>query len=185
MRRLADELDVGTMTLYGYVHDKADLFEAMVDAGAAELVIPEASGSWRHQLGQLMRELRRVLLAHPNLTRLRFARPIVSPGAFRFTEAALGILEDAGFDRAEAARALRSLFVLAFGYATFNAEEAAEETRREVRAALSRLPEKDYPALNAARDELVDTLSGEVQFDYGLERLLDGLEVRLRGSARR
>jgi len=69
-------------------------------------------------------------------------------------------------------------------YATFNADDAAEETRREVRAALSRLPEKDYPTLNAARDELVDTLSGQVQFDYGLERLLDGLEVRLRRSAR-
>jgi AcrR family transcriptional regulator len=179
MRRLADELGVGTMTLYGYVDGKEDLLDAVIDHGAAEFGLPPARGSWREQLSELAHALHRVLVARPHLARLRLTRPIVTPGAFRFTERGMQALGEAGFDRAEAAQAFRCLFVWVFGSASFNAETRAEDARRESRAAIARLPPGEYPAVTAAIDELPATLSGEEQFAYGLERLLDGFEARL------
>ena len=36
----------------------------------------------------------------------------------------------------------------------------------------------DYPVLSESVDELAVTMADETVFDYGLERLLDGLEAR-------
>ena len=45
------------------------------------------------------------------------------------------------------------------------------------------LPGEDFPALTAAAHGFADALASADELDYGLERLLDGLESRLREAA--
>jgi AcrR family transcriptional regulator len=179
MRRLASELGVGTMTLYGYFRSKADLLDAVVDEAVSDHGPLARTGAWRDQLREVVLEVRRNLLRHPGLARLRLTRPILRPEALRLTEVTMEVLGEAGFDRREAAKALRLLFTYVFGFATLSPEEGTDEARRESRAATARLPAADYPALTAASEELADAMGGEEVFRYGLERILDGLEATL------
>ena len=182
MRTLAAKLGVGTMTLYGYFRSKEELLDAAVDVAVEDVGVRTGTGSWKDQLRELMRGIREGLARHPGGIRLRLARPILSPGALRFTEAGLQILERAGFAREDAVRAYQTLFFYTFGVASFGSPEAPEEVKRYARAALMALPPAEYPNLTAAAREAPEALAGDEQFEFGLDRLLEGLEARLKAT---
>src|ERR671919_363897 len=50
MRRLGRELGVEAMSLYGYVRNKDDLVEAVVQRVYGELSLPPVNGSWQAPL---------------------------------------------------------------------------------------------------------------------------------------
>ncbi len=183
MRRLAEELDVGTMTLYGYVRGKDELLDAIVDAAMEDVEPPQAGGTWREQACALVWAARRNLLRHPALVQIRLRRPILRPEALRTTEAAMGLLVQAGFTSGEAAQAFRILFIYTFGSVAFNAPASPEAGAQESARALTELPAEEYPSLRAAAGDLPTTMSGDEQFVYGLERILDGFEARLAATA--
>lgn len=184
MRGLAEHVGVAPMTLYGYFPDKDALLDAVLDFGADELIVSSPVGPWRDRLRELLSILHRQLVAHPFVVELRLRRPILNPGAMRFTEAGLSILQTAGFDPDAAARAFRPLFIYTFGSAAFAAPGDASAQRRKAWAALAALEAQEFPAVTASASALVDVLSGDEQFAYGLDRLLDGLEVELASSGR-
>jgi TetR/AcrR family tetracycline transcriptional repressor len=179
MRRLAAEAGIPTATLYGYFRDKDELVDAVIDLAASRSPLPELTGPWRAQLQDLMRWLRRGLVRHPDLVKVRLERPILSRGALRLTEMGMGILLEAGFARAEAARAYQMLFVYTFGSAAFAPHGDPDEHQRQVRATYTLLPPEEYPMLSSSISEAAAAISGEEQFEYALERLLDGLEATL------
>jgi AcrR family transcriptional regulator len=179
MRALADRLGVGTMTLYGYVRNKDELLDAVVDAAMAEGADPPLEGDWKERLRGVVVYARRNLLRHPSLVELRVRRPVLRPEALRFSETSLQILRDAGFDVREGTAAFRLLFTYTFGFAALSPAESTEEDRRAALAALVALPAEEYPSLTEARDEASRAMGGEEVFEYGLDRILDGLEARL------
>lgn len=177
MRRLADELGVGTMTLYGYFRTKHELLDAVLDLAIGELPPLPRRGSPRRRLRELALAFHRNLARHPGVVRVRLERPLVRAEQFRVTEAALALLVEAGLSLPEATRAFRTLFVYVFGYAAFNPPGAATE---EGRAVIAGLPPSEYPLVTEAVDELAGSMSGEEQFLYGLDRILDGLGAQLK-----
>ena len=178
MRRLAAELQVGTMTLYGYFRDKDELLDAVIEAAAEEHPIEVPEGPWRERLRRVAHDMRQGLAAHPSLVQLRLRRPIMTPGAMRAPEAGLHALREAGLGDADAATAFRVIFLYAFGFAGFSAPEVTDELRAYGRAALTALPPEDYPTVWSMLPELTETLGGERQFELGLELILDGIEAR-------
>jgi AcrR family transcriptional regulator len=179
MRRLADALGVGKMTLYGHVRSKEELIDAIIDAAVEQREAPDARGSWRDQLRALMHSTHRNLNAHPALVAIRFTRPVVRPEALRFGERGMRILTTAGFDAEEAARSFRLLFTYVVGYAGLSPQAHVEEARRQAAVAIAGLPPDEYPALTEAAGPFSAAMAGEEQFEYGLERILDALESRL------
>jgi AcrR family transcriptional regulator len=182
MRRLAGHLGVGTMTLYGYFASKDDLLDAVIDAAVADREQPALEGPWQDQLRQLMQASRRSLARHPSLVKVRAERPVLRPEALRFAESGITILRGAGFSRSDAARAFRLLFTYVFGYVSFSPDERTEEARRRSRAATAALPPDEYPSLHDTSEELADAMAGQATFDFGLDRIIDGLEAHLRAS---
>ena len=179
MRRLAEALGVGTMTLYGYFANKRELLDAVMDAALADPPPLEPDGDWRPQLSTLALRARESLLAHPGLIQIRVRQPVLRPEALRFAERGLDILQRAGFEAQEAAYAFRLVFTYSFGFAAFSPADAVDEDRDATRSAISGLPADEYPRLTAAVDEAAAAMGGEEAFRYGLERILDGLEARL------
>lgn len=180
MRRLGHELGIGTMTLYRYFRDKEELLDLMVDtAAAAGPAAADSGGPWQEELRRLFRGVHATLAKHPVALPLRLRGPILSSGALRVTEIGMQILQRAGFDRAAAAHAYRCLFLYTFGHASFNSPEAPEEVKRDTRAKLMALPPDEFPALSSSAGEAAETMAGESQFEFGLDRLLDGLEAML------
>lgn len=179
MRRLADRLGVGTMTLYGYFRSKQELVDAAVGVAVEDFEFDMPEGGMRERIRAHQQAVRRVLERHPALPELRGRQPIVQPAAFRMTETALQILLDAGFPPEEAARAFRVLFVYMFGSMRFGGIEPSPEQQRVVRSALQLLPEDEFPAVTASAPAIAASVGGREQFDYGLELVIDGLEARL------
>src|ERR1700735_3590691 len=66
MRRLADELGITAMSLYGYVPSKAELLDVMADRAYAEIPVRDLPARpWRAELAPLGEQHRAVLPAHP------------------------------------------------------------------------------------------------------------------------
>ena len=181
MRRLADELGVGTMTLYGYVRSKDELLDAVMDASVLDAGALPEGGDWRERATALARAVRANLERHPALVQIRLRQPMTRPQQFRWTEAVLRALVDSGLPRDEAARAFRSLFTYVFGFVAFSPTASGDGARAGLRAALSSLPPADYPLLASMVDDAVAAAAGDEQFDFGLELLLDGIEARVGG----
>jgi AcrR family transcriptional regulator len=182
MRRLGNEMGIGTMTLYGYFPNRDALLDGIIDASASKLVTTKASGSWKERLRELMLSLRRALTQHPAIAELRRSRPLISPGALEVTETAMRILRQAGFSKAEAARTYRVLYIFAFGFAGYGPGARSEET--ETLEALSGLPADTYPVLADCAGEAAASMADETVFELGLDYLLDGLEKAVTGSRR-
>lgn len=169
MRRLAQRLDVWPMSIYRYFRDKDELLDALAESAAVGLAVPSARASWRNQMKALLHEARRVL--GPDLAS-RLPRAIVSPGLLRLSEAGLSILEQAGFDEQQSARAWRALLSYTFG---FPSTSMTGDAARRTRAAIAALPEDGFPALHAAANQLASVLAADDEFDRGLDIVLDGL----------
>ena len=179
MRRLADELGVGTMTLYGYFRSKADLLDALMDASVTvnDADLP-SEGPWRERIAALAGTMRDWLESHPALVQVRMQQTLTRPRQFVVTERVVQALIDAGLDKAEAARAFRLLFTYVFGFVAFSPAATADDARSEVRAALAVLPPAEYPLLSSMADEAAAAAAGDEQFRFGLELILDGIEAR-------
>ena len=100
MKRIADELDCGIMTLYYYVRTKADLVALMHDAILAEILLPQLPDGWREAVRAIARRTRDVLLAHPwSVASLNGAQ--FGPNAMRHVEQSLAALDALDLDTAE------------------------------------------------------------------------------------
>lgn len=74
MRRLAAELDAGTMTLYHYVRNKDELMALVVDEIMSEVALPpgqELPADWRAAVTTIARRTRDCLRRHPWVLDLR------------------------------------------------------------------------------------------------------------------
>lgn len=92
MKRIAEELDCGTMTLYYYVRTKADIVALMHDAILAEILVPQLPADWREAVCAIARRTRGVLLAHPwSVVSLNDAQ--FGPNAMRHVEQSLAALD--------------------------------------------------------------------------------------------
>lgn len=179
MRRLARELEVGAMTLYGYFRDKDELLDCALDRAARRFSFVKGEGPWRPRLRELIHTMMQALTEHPGAVEVRVRRPILNPGALRAGEAGIAILREAGFDTAEAAAGWRLLFTFTFGYAAFSAAEPSAEQQAEWRRQLAALPVESYPVLSGEPASVVPWMAGRQPFEHGLELILDGLEARL------
>lgn len=185
MRRVADEVGVPVMTLYGFVRTKQELvtavcelaFEGLFKAGRAE-------GSPAGRLRSVVGELQSALRAHPAVVELVLADAVPSALFDDFREATLTILADAGLSTEDTLRALGAFYAAALGFAVAGSARgsAAEREAAEVRR-LARLHPIDYPLLAALAEPYPKHLSTE-SFAVTLEHLItafgitDGTEER-------
>ena len=188
MRRLAEELGVGTMTIYGYFRSRDEILDAVVDAGGeaiarAAAAAGDGGGTWKSRLRSLMIGLRERHLEHPAIVEPRYKRPLLSPGALKVTEVGLRTLRAAGFGKREAAEVYRVLFIYTFGFSAFGpGGDSAADRERSVEA-LGALTADEYPTLVDAAQEASETMADPALYERGLDALLDGFERQLEGSA--
>jgi AcrR family transcriptional regulator len=180
MRAVAAELGMGTMSLYRYVSDRAEVERLVVDL-IFRAVDPNLAqhASWRQQVTELVGRAHTAGAAHPAVIPLLLTHHQSSPGAWRWSEAVLGSLTKAGFtgqQRVSAFRCLQAYVLGALQTQSFMPLTGAGN------AALAALSPADYPlVVETALDAFA--VAPEQEFGQGLAILLDGLEASLRGSA--
>lgn len=190
MGRVATELGAATMSLYRYVATKDELHTLMVDAayGPPPDVPPPGQG-WRGGLGHWARAERDVLRARPWILQVPVSGPPRAPNAVCWMERALRCLEGTGLDAGERLGALQ----LVTGFvrsqiqletqiaAAHGAGDVPEGAAHGYGAQLAALTDRErFPAVHAVLDSGVLDVGPEPDdpdedFDFGLDRILDGI----------
>jgi AcrR family transcriptional regulator len=179
MRRLAADLGVTPNTLYSHVADKAMLLDLLMDDVAAEVEAPDPETiEWREGLRALFSSTRRTVAAAPELAPLFLSRPSRGPNARRLGEVTLELLARGGVEGPAAVRALRTLLVYSFGYATFAAARAedAGPSARARSAERAFAADESLSRTTALASELARA-PGEAGFEEGLEALIAGISA--------
>lgn len=117
MRRLANEVGVGAMTLYGYVPGKPELLELMIDRVVADTYStcerPSEVMGWQAALRHIATRNYEHALAHPWLGEASPSRPILGPGHLAKYEEELTPLDGIGLDDLAMDQALTHVLAIA------------------------------------------------------------------------
>ncbi|RVX38422.1 TetR family transcriptional regulator [Nonomuraea polychroma] len=198
MRRLGSRLGAGATSLYRHVTNKDELFELAVDEVFGELTLPAPGDpvAWRAAVADVAHGLRAAILRHPWVAAKlgEAGLSYLGPNVLRRSEHLLSVFEGAGFALREADRAMNAVIAYVMGVATSEAAwismvvrsgQSAEEWTEQLWPAAEQAVQ-DFPRLRALYAEQRDakpSVQNEDNFDYGLQRILDGLEARLRTTA--
>jgi AcrR family transcriptional regulator len=192
MRRVAQALGVGAMTLYTYIPSKAELLDLMLDSAYTRMSRANIAGQpWRQRLIAIADENRVLFDAHPWAATVSTLRPPLGPGLIGKYEHELSALEGLGLDDVEMDDCLTHLLsfvqVSARALADVRAARTASAMDDEQWWAanaplLARvLDERAYPlatrvgtAAGAAHRSAHDP---DHAYRFGLHRVLDGLAV--------
>ncbi|GAB2838357.1 TetR/AcrR family transcriptional regulator [Actinocorallia aurea] len=200
MRRVAEQLGVGAMSLYRHVPGKDDLTALMVDAVHAEAYGDDVEAAsrrdgWREALRHVAARNWDLYLRHPWLLDVHAPRPNLGPHTARKYEAELRALDGIGLSDVEMDTALTLVLTHVAGSA--RAHRAATRTEADSGMSDAEWWQAVTPALTQVMtdpDLIVSARVGstvgaefnaasspEHTYTWGLETLLDGLAARLPG----
>jgi AcrR family transcriptional regulator len=192
MRALAERLGVGTMSLYTHVPGKAELIDLMLDTVLRETAGPDdLPDGWRARLELVARENLALIHRHPWMLEIVTFRPPMGPGVIAKYDLELRALEGIGLTDVE----MDSVLTLVLGYVQASARQALEATLVEQRTGLT--DDEWWSAQAPLLDQVIDPESFPVAtrvgtaaseayrglwdpdhtFEFGLQRVLDGIEV--------
>jgi AcrR family transcriptional regulator len=188
MRKLADELGVGAMSLYHYVPNKEQLVDGMVEIVFGEIEVPSTGGDWKAALRRRAASTRAALKRHRWANGQMEGRATTGPANARLHDAVLGVLREAGFSIEMTVQAYSVQDAYIYGFALQEKTlpfESAEES-----AAVAEGQSWEIEALADQFPYLAEVVAGHVAkvgydfdeaFEYGLDLILEGLERRRGG----
>ena len=180
MRRVAAELGVPAMTLYSHVPGKGELVDLMLDAALGELYPDEhapTSGNWRARVESVARANRQLFLRHPWAVAL--GSPLPGPHRMRKYEIELRAVDGMGLS--EVQMDLVVTLVDGFVRGSVGSSPGSAGPARAVDP--DRFPTAARVAALAEADQPADVVR-EKAFEFGLERLLDGIGILMLNPSR-
>ena len=192
MRRLADQLGITAMSLYGYVPSKAELLDVMADRAYGEIVVRSNPGTpWRDRLAALAEQHWALLLAHPWLLQIAASRPLPGPNVTAFYDAELAAADGLGLTDID----MDLITSLLDDYVRGTARVAVEAAEAQARTGISDqqwwerygpllaevLDPARYPTAvrvgAAAGAEYGAAHDPARSFRFGLQRIIDGVAI--------
>jgi AcrR family transcriptional regulator len=194
MVRVAEELGVGTMSLYTYVPGKAELIDLMVDAVMMQRALPgpgdDRPTGWRAQVELYAERTRDAHRRHPWLRQVSTVRPPLGPGLLGQYEYLLSALAGSALPTRQMDAAMGAIITFVDAAAAMEAEN--EHTERATGQSFDAwwaaresfwhdyFDADEYPTLTRvwnhggfsqrATDAAIDA------YEFGLQRLLDGIQ---------
>jgi len=197
MRKLADQVGVEAMSLYYHVANKEAVLDGVVDAIVVEIeesmggfTPPDDPTDWQQAVRERILAARNVMLLHPWVPAVLETRTKVSPTMVVYFDSLLGLLREGGFSYDLAHHGVHALGsrILGFTQELFEPDEDADSEADE-KALLEELGDQiPYVVgmlMEITHDDPDSTLGwcdDQVEFEFGLDLILDGLE-RLRSSS--
>jgi len=183
VRRLAAKLGVQAPALYWHFKNKQDILDEMAQAilssqHLAGLDLPADPGAWAQWLGQMAHALRETLLS-----RREGARVVAGAGFGRaralaeLTERAMHVLHMAGFDTLSASLATTTIVAYTFGFVIEEQAEPPPSSQQALDFLATQFP------LMVAAIKGRETLTEVEQFDWGLQVIIQGMQVSGRDSS--
>jgi AcrR family transcriptional regulator len=189
MRRIATELDVGTMTLYHYVRTKDELLALMVDELLGEIVVPDRDlpDDWQGAMTMIAIRSRDTLRRHPWVLDISTG-PTIGPNAMRHFDQSWQAVAGLDSDVDTKLDVITAVDEYVFGFCLEERRSFADDERDPgmIGYLQELLVEGDYPALRALTAELglaelwsrMETHAADAgRFGRNLARLLAGFRA--------
>jgi len=189
MRKLGQELGVDAMALYRHVRSKDDLFDGIIELIVGEIERPPPTGDWKADLRAQVMAARQVMLRHPWARRVFEERGTGGVAAIGYIESVLAIVRDGGFSIDLAHHALHVLDSRIFGFNqdlfddSGRAEPSPDVAELLGPAMAARYPRVTELAMSVSHEGVLGKCDDDVEFAFGLDLILDGLEHRRAGAA--
>jgi AcrR family transcriptional regulator len=185
MRKLGQELSVDAMALYRHVRNKDDLLDGLVEVIVEQIEGPFSAEDWKAAIREQAMAARHVMLRHPWARQVLEERGTGGPATLAYIESVLATLHDGGFSIELAHHTLHVLGSRIFGFTQDLFEEPGPADPAPDPAALARAM-AGYPriielATSVSHEGVLGRCDDDVEFAFGLDLLLDGLE-RLRAG---
>ncbi|MGI8415744.1 MAG: TetR/AcrR family transcriptional regulator [Nakamurella sp.] len=193
MRRVAQSVDVGAMTLYTYVPGRPELLELMLDSMAAATYegrrLPAECGDWRSGVDYLAQRNWEHALLHPWAVEIPPARPILGPGVTMKYECELAPLDGIGLSDHQMGQLLTSVLAMVTqaarwqsGLDRIRADSTLTDGEwwRLSEPALSRAVRRtDVPISSRVGESMASAGDPLAALRFGLTAILDGVQVLL------
>jgi AcrR family transcriptional regulator len=195
MRKLAQVLGVEAMSLYHHAADKDEVLDGMVDvvvneinARVAEIGAPpgETDAMWKTGVRQRILAARQVLLGHPWAPGVIESRTTMSPTVMRYYDSLVQLLRETGLSVSLVHHAMHALGSRALGFTQeLFAPRNDVDSGLDVAAIMRGQLAEEYPYIteiavieagNHDTDSTLGWCDDQVEFEFGLDLLLDGLE---------
>ncbi|MEU5911832.1 TetR/AcrR family transcriptional regulator [Micromonospora sp. NPDC047527] len=191
MRRVGEALGVGTMSVYTYVPGKAELVDVMIDTAYGEMPRAAVPGDWRARLERIARDNLALYQRHPWMLRAETTRPVLGPHMVAKYDHELGAVADIGLTDVE----MDAVLTLVLGHVKTAARAASEVLDLERETGLTDgqwwqshapwletfLTADRFPTASrvgtAAGQQHGAAYAPEYAFEFGLQRVLDGIAV--------
>lgn len=201
MRKIAQVLQAGAMSLYWHVASKEHLLELMLDALIAEVDVPEPTGDWRGDLRAQASSMRAVLLRHRWVLDFFGARPPLGPNTLRNLDKSLALLDCLGIDTATAINILQTVNTYVSGavvreFQELRIQQEQERFDGDLAEFTAKLGDwKERLAETGMFSHFLRMLDDDVdpdaeqtrneRFEFGLDCVLEGIAVTLARRAGR
>ena len=188
MRKLAEQLGAGAMSLYHHVPNKNALLDGMVDVVFSEIEAPALETDWKTALRKRAVSTRDALRRHPWALDVMESRTQPGMANLLLHNAVLACLREAGFSVPDAVHAYSVQDAYIYGFAL--QEKNVPFKTREEAAAIGDMMIQQFQHLAELLPYSYEVVGGYVakggydpttEFEYGLDLILDGLE-RLRDA---
>lgn len=198
MRRVGEQLGVTAMSLYSYVPSKAELLDVMLDTVCGEVpTTDEPERGWRARLERIARDNRELYVRHPWLLQVATTtRPPLGPKVVAKYEHELRAVDGLGLSDID----MDLIVSLISDYVHGAVRTAIEAAQAEQRTGIT--DEQWWEAHAPLLEKVVDwqrfpvatrvgSAAGQAynaavdpqrSFEFGLQRLLDGLEMYVRNA---
>jgi AcrR family transcriptional regulator len=197
-RRVADAVGISSMSFYTHIPSKAELLDLMLDEVMGtdrELPASWKKRPWRERLTWVAEGLWRFYLEHPWVLQLATHRPALGPNTLAAYEMALSAVDGLGLDEIEMDLTITSVSNYVMG-AVRDAARARmvkeltgisdEEWWHRIAPFLETVDFTPYP-VSSRVGPIVGAAYGvgdpERAFKFGLQRILDGLEILIASKA--
>ena len=186
MRKLGQELGVDAMALYRHVRNKDDLFDGIIERIVGEIERPDPAGTWKAALREQVMAARLVMLRHPWARRVFEVRGTGGVAVIDYIESVLAILRGGGFSVDLAHHTLHVLDSRIFGFNqdlfddSGRAEPSPDVAEMFGPAMAARFPRVTELAMSVSHEGVLGRCDDDVEFAFGLDLILDGLERQIR-----
>lgn len=186
MRRVAEQLGAGAMSLYWYVSSKEDLHELMFDEVVGEIRLPRKwSGDWRADLATAARASHRTLRRHPWVMLLG-VQPGLGPKTQAWGRSCLSVFADHDLEMNTKVNILGAINNYIFGF--LHREVAWEQLRQRSGRTTDEWANRlaDYSQdVAASEPDIAEQITSrfklhsDASFEFGLTCMLDGIAAQL------
>jgi AcrR family transcriptional regulator len=198
MRRIAEQLGVGAMTLYSYVPTKSDLLDLMVDRIAGEQIMSFDDGAdLRTSLERIARGQWEICQRHHWVVQLTWTRAPMGPNMLDAYEAGMSVVAGLGLSGREMSEVLMLVSSYVLGAARLAVDAVTLPSATSIDDAdwwagvgpvleavwdPARFPTLSSPEMANAWAQLDDErgfflAEAFSAFEFGLARVLDGIEA--------